>query len=171
MDNSYDDKIEEQASHMETEEDFEQEVGESIKSWHQYAGFWMRFGAYIIDVILIASINGILLSPLLLVNGGFPIDIGLWTLNAIIATVIYYSYFILFTKLFQQTLGKMIVGIKVIHKDDTPLTWSDLFFREVVGRIIHNVFLILKLLYLAVAFSDEKQGFHDMIAETRVVKI
>lgn len=134
-------------------------------------GFWYRVIAYIIDVFLISSINGIVLSPLLFVNNGIPLDISFWTLNGIIAAVVYYAYFALMTKLFQQTLGKMIVGIKVIQEDDAQLTWKDVFFREVVGRILHNVFFALKLLYLIVAFTKEKQGIHDMIGNTRVVFI
>lgn len=135
------------------------------------AGFWLRFGAYIIDVFLISCINGIVLSPLLFINDGVPVEISLWTLNALIALLVYYLYFSLLTKTFQQTLGKMIVGIKVIP-DGTPLlTWKDVFYREVVGRILHNVFFILKLMYLVVAFTKEKQGIHDMIGNTRVVYI
>lgn len=135
------------------------------------AGFWIRFAAYIIDAILISSISGIILSPLMLVNDGYPIEISAWTLNGIIATLIYYVYYLLMTKFFQQTLGKMIVGIKVISTANRPLTWQDAFFRETIGRIIHNAFFILKLLYLMVAFTNNKQGIHDMIGNTKVVYI
>lgn len=135
------------------------------------AGFWPRFIAYVIDVIIIGSINSIILSPLLFVNDGLPIEISFWTLNGIIATVVYYVYFSVMTKYFQQTLGKMIIGLKVVSDTGKNLTWSDIFFREIVGRIIHNVFFILKLLYLTVAFSSKKQGIHDMIASTRVVHV
>lgn len=135
------------------------------------AGFWLRLVAYIIDVIIIGSINGILLSPLLFVNEGTPIEISFWTLNGIISIIVYYAYFLILTKTFQQTLGKMIVGIKVVGEENENLTWADLFFREVVGRIIHNVFFILKLLYLTIVFTNKKQGIHDMIANTRVVHI
>lgn len=134
-------------------------------------GFWLRLAAYIIDIIIISSINGILLGPLMFVNNGYPIEVSLWTVNGIIATVIYYVYFLVMTKQFQQTLGKMIVGIKVIQFDEKQLTWGDVFYREVIGRIIHNVFFFLKLMYLLVAFSKEKRGFHDMIGHTRVVFI
>jgi uncharacterized RDD family membrane protein YckC len=45
----------------------------------------------------------------------------------------------------------------------------DLVFREVVGRFLHRVFWFTGLLYLVVAFTPEKKGIHDMIADTRVV--
>jgi len=138
---------------------------------YKYAGFWMRFWAYLIDVIVVFSINGILLSPLVFLNEGYPIEISFWTLNGILAGVIYYVYFLLMTKYFEQTVGKMILGIKVIRENREPLLWSDLIFREVVGRFIHNILFFLKLLYLVVAFSNEKQGIHDMIGNTRVIYI
>lgn len=133
------------------------------------AGFWMRFWAYLIDVIILFGINGLLLSPLSFLNEGMPVEIGLWTVKGILAGFIYYLYFLLMTKVFQQTIGKMILGIKVIPIQKEKLSWNDLLFREVVGRFIYNAFLVLKLLYLVVAFSNKKQGLHDLIADTRVI--
>src|SRR5690625_6510109 len=74
---------------------------------YNYAGFWMRFWAYLIDVIVVFSINGILLSPLKFANEGLPIEISFWTLNGILAGIIYYVYFLLMTRYFQQTIGKI----------------------------------------------------------------
>lgn len=135
------------------------------------AGFWYRLIAYIIDVIIVGSINGVLLTPLIFINNGVPIEISFWTLNGILSLVIYYAYFFLMTKFFQQTLGKMIVGIKVISVKEDTISWSDIFYREVVGRIFYNAFMMLKLLYLIVAFTKNKQGLHDMIGRTRVIFI
>ncbi len=161
MDSKYED-------HEENQEMILTEELDSPKDY-KYAGFWMRYWAYLIDVIIIFSINGILLSPLLFVNNGFPLEIGFWTVNGILAGVIYYLYFLFMTKLFQQTVGKMILGLKVIKENEDTLLWSDLLFREVVGRFIYNVIFITKFLYLVIAFSNEKQGIHDMIGNTRVV--
>lgn len=138
---------------------------------YRYAGFWMRFWAYLIDLIIVFSINGLLLSPLKFINEGIPIEISLWTVNGILAGIIYYVYFLLMTKFFQQTIGKMILGIKVVRENSENLLWSDLIFREIIGRFIHNVLFILKFLYLVIAFSNEKQGIHDMIGNTRVVHV
>lgn len=136
---------------------------------NRYAGFWMRFWAYIIDLLVVSSINGILLTPFKFINDGEVVHVGFWTLTGIIATITFYLYFLLMTKKFGQTLGKMILGIKVIREDNQPLQWSDLFFREVIGRFIHRVFSFLAVLYIVVAFTKEKQGIHDMIGNTRVV--
>lgn len=135
----------------------------------RYAGFWMRFWAYLTDLIIVFSINGILLGPLKFINDGMSVDIGFWTVTGIMSVIVLYLYFLLMTKWLGQTLGKMIFGLKVIREDSEQLKWSDLVFREIVGRFIQRVFLITGLLYLFVAFSPEKQGIHDMIGKTRVV--
>lgn len=162
MDSSYDNDLQKVNSTT---------IDEPASSTYKYAGFWMRYWAYLIDVVIVFSVNGILLSPLMFLNEGLPIDIGFWTLNGILSGVVYYIYFLLTTKFFQQTVGKMILGLKVIKENEDTLLWSDLLFREVIGRFIYNVIFILKLLYLVIAFSPEKKGIHDMIGNTRVVHV
>ncbi|RKQ32950.1 RDD family protein [Oceanobacillus halophilus] len=141
------------------------------QSTERYAGFWMRFWAYLADLIVIFSISGLLLSPLHFVNEGSAIEIGFWTLSGILNTLIFYLYFVFMTKYFNQTLGKMIFGLKVVRSDGKDLSWSDLIFREVIGRFFHRVFALTFLLYLIVAFTKEKQGLHDIVANTRVVHV
>ncbi|HLR09452.1 MAG TPA: RDD family protein [Bacillota bacterium] len=132
----------------------------------RYAGFWMRFWAYLIDLIVVFSINGILLSPIKWLTDGGDMAIGLWTVYGLCGSAIFYLYFALMTKACGQTLGKMIFGLRVIRMNGESLRWSDLLFREIIGRFIHRV---LWILYVAVAFTDEKAGVHDMIADTRVI--
>lgn len=146
-----------------------EQPSERLEQPREFAGFWMRFWAYLLDVIVVFSINGLLLSPLKMVNDGAPIEIGFWTLTGILSGIVYYVYFVLMTKYFQQTLGKMVFGLKVVPEKDDTLRWTDLLFREVIGRFIYNVAFGLKLLYIVVAFTEEKQGIHDMIGNTRVV--
>lgn len=151
------------------EHSFAMEVAESSEELHIYAGFWMRFWAYLCDLLIVFSLNGILLSPLLFMDESTIV--GFVTLQGLLSVVFSYLYFLLMTKFFAQTLGKMIFGIKVIRADLTPLKWSDLFFREVVGRFIHRSLVITNVLYLVVGFMDEKQGVHDIFAGTRVVHV
>ncbi|TMN22979.1 RDD family protein [Lentibacillus cibarius] len=140
----------------------------TITNHHDYAGFWMRFWAYLADLVIVFSINGILLSPFKFIDGG-EMDVGFWTVTGIASTIVLYLYFVLMTKFYGKTLGKMIFGLRVIREDQEPLKWSDLLFREVIGRFIYRVFWFMNLFYLSVAFTEEKQGIHDMFADTRVV--
>ena len=141
----------------------------SFPTQRRYAGFWMRFWSYIVDLIIVFSLNGILLSPLKFINEGEPIEAGIWTISGILGTIILYVYFVWMTKWKGQTIGKMIFGLKVIHKEEKPLRWSDLIFREVIGRFFYRVFWIINLLYLVVAFDRKKQGIHDKLADTVVI--
>src|SRR5699024_6243921 len=141
----------------------------SFPTQRRYAGFWMRFWAYIVALIIVFSLNGILIRPLKFINEGEAIEAGIWTISGILGTIILYVYFVWMTKWKGQTIGKMIFGLKVIHKEEKPLRWSDLIFREVIGRFFYRVFWIINLLYLVVAFDRKKQGIHDKLADTVVI--
>ena len=144
----------------------------TVKAEPRYAGFWMRLWAYLIDVIVIFSISGLFTSPLSFLDSFSNYSLlGFWTASALISGLIYYSYFLIMTKLTGQTLGKMIFNLKVISENTEKLTWFDLIFREVVGRFIYNTLFIIKLVYLVIAFTPKKQGIHDMIGKTIVIHL
>jgi uncharacterized RDD family membrane protein YckC len=82
--------------------------------------------------------------------------------------VIYFSYFVLMTHFFQQTLGKMITGISVISQDGRKLTFAQVVYRELVGRFINNQLFYLP--YLMIIFTENRIGLHDFFADTYVVK-
>ncbi|WP_408007198.1 RDD family protein [Pseudalkalibacillus sp. A8] len=133
-----------------------------------YAGFWMRFWAYLLDLIVIWSLNSLIVKPLLVLLN-LPLDEGgMFSLRAILATIIFYGYFVLMTRFFGQTIGKMLFAIKVVTKDlNDKLPWSTLLFREVIGRFISKTILLIG--YIVTAFTNEKQSLHDIFADTRVV--
>src|SRR5699024_7772456 len=60
---------------------------------------------------------------------------------------------------------------KVVKDDLSKLSWSAVFFREFIGRSIHSIFGLGKLLYIMAGFTKEKEGLHDFIADTRVIHI
>lgn len=131
-----------------------------------YAGFWLRLAAYLIDSF-VATALGTLLNT---ITFGF-LDLGYdipGLDKALPVAIAYFLYFVLMTYILGQTLGKMIVGIRVETNAGEKLAFSDVLFREIVGRIINS--LILMLPYLVVAFTPKKKGIHDHIADTVVVK-
>ncbi|WP_394235560.1 RDD family protein [Niallia oryzisoli] len=135
---------------------------------YRYAGFWMRFWAYLLDLVVIASLNGILVYPLFRALDIKISDPSMFAPASIVTAVIFYAYFVLMTKFFKQTLGKMVFGLKVISLDQTPLSWSTIMFREWIGRFISGSILIL---YVVVAFLPRRQGIHDLFADTTVVHV
>ena len=138
-----------------------------ILSKNFYAGFWTRFVAYLIDMIVIyatANLLNTLSFGLLNKQVDFPI-LGEESLSYVI---VMFTYFILMTYFFSQTLGKMIMKIKVETNRGDKLSLADVVYRELVGRLL-TIFLAY-LPYLAVAFTNKKKGLHDFIADTVVVK-
>lgn len=130
-----------------------------------YAGFWIRFCAYIVDILVIGAITNLILRPVFN-TFDWPISEALFSPYNILSAVIFYLYFVLLTKRFGQSLGKMIFGLKIISLKNQELTWATVIFRELIGRYISATIV---LLYLIVAFMPKKQGLHDYFAETTVI--
>lgn len=132
------------------------------------AGFWVRFWAYIIDLIVLASIGGLIIKPIFRVLS-IPVTnpvflfFSPYKVTLLIVTLL---YFLLMTKFLQQTVGKMILGIKVVAKEKETFTWGTLIFREVIGRFISK---ILVFPYVLVAFMPKKEALHDLFANTYVI--
>ncbi|MBE4908278.1 RDD family protein [Bacillus luteolus] len=131
-----------------------------------YAGFWMRFWAYLVDLIVIGSINRIIIYPVLRYFE-FPLsDSNMFAISSVATAITFYLYFVLMTKFLSQTLGKMIFGLKVIELHGENIKWSTVFFREFIGKFISK-FLFIG--YILVAFLPKKQGLHDIFADTTVI--
>lgn len=131
------------------------------------AGFWIRFWAYTVDILVLASIGMLLIKPIFRLLSLELNNPEWYAPFTIITAVIFYAYFVLMTKLCNQTVGKMIFGIRVISKDGEKLKWGTVIFREWIGRLISII--PLNIPYLVVAFTPKKQGVHDFIADTLVV--
>ncbi|WP_445478089.1 RDD family protein [Lysinibacillus irui] len=130
------------------------------------AGFWIRFWAFLLDGFIISAVGGILVNPIFYLMDWSLSDTVWYAPISIITAILYYSYFVLMTKFFGQTLGKMVFGLRVISLKHDKLTWSDVLFRDWIGRIINNVFMPL---YILVVILPENQGLHDYFADTTVV--
>ena len=134
----------------------------------KFAGFWTRFWAYVIDLIIVSSISGILIKPLFRIVD-FPISnpgFLLFSPYKVVLLILFLTYFAVMTKIFSQTVGKMILGIKVIRTDSSNLTWGNILFREVIGRFISK---LLTIPYLLVIFMPKKEALHDLFADTYVI--
>lgn len=146
-----------------------------------YAGFWKRVAAAIIDGIIVAAASYAMLFVLLLLafavsltldaQGGVGIPDGAF----IAVSVAYYILAIALPWLYeaymessskQATVGKMALGVVV-----TDLSGRRITFGRATGRYFAKFLsgLTLGIGYLMVAFTERKQGLHDMVAGTLVV--
>ncbi|PJO41716.1 RDD family protein [Lysinibacillus xylanilyticus] len=130
------------------------------------AGFWIRFWAFLLDGFVISATVGILVNPIFYLMDWSLSETVWYAPISILSAIFYYSYFVLMTKFFGQTLGKMIFGLRVISLKHEKLTWSDVLFRDWIGRIINSIFMPL---YILVGILPNNQGLHDYFADTTVV--
>jgi uncharacterized RDD family membrane protein YckC len=125
-------------------------------------GFWRRTGAYIIDAVGLIVLAQILTT--LTGGGSATFDTGPSGLSFVIDTAYFIGLWVYWNG---QTLGMKALGIKVVKTDGSALTLSTAIIRY-IGLIISFVVLAIGVIW--VAFDANKQGWHDKIAGTYVVK-
>jgi uncharacterized RDD family membrane protein YckC len=166
---------------------------------HEYAGFWIRFLASIIDALVLTPFTVLYLLVLFGINSLALTLIGI-VLSACYKPFMEYKY--------GATLGKMAVGIKVISTDGGGLTLNQTLLRYIpwaIGNVISMVTftmlhlspaldsaegfleisqimaeqgnnslssissLVMLIAGLSIAFDSKKQGVHDRFASTLCV--
>jgi uncharacterized RDD family membrane protein YckC len=140
-----------------------------------YAGFGGRLAAAIIDGILVGIVNGAITFMLVFLvaasKAGQPGEAavaGMQFLSNIIGLVIGVSYFAgMESSANQATLGKMALGLKVVDLHGRRIS-----FGRAVGRYFAKLLSFITCLigYIMIFFTEKRQGLHDMIAGTLVVK-
>lgn len=80
-----------------------------------------------------------------------------------------WAYYVIFTAAFGATPGKMALNLKVVRTDGQPVDWLTAFMREVVGKTLSTLPLLLG--YLWAFFHPRRQAWHDLIADTLVVHV
>ena len=147
----------------------------------QYAGFWIRLVAALIDGIILGIISGIVQAVFggvfgvaLLTGPQEPspatagLFVGIFGAMFFIIVAIDMVYYVGLTATYGATVGKMILGLRVVDTNGQKIGFGKAALREVVGKWISG--LAFGLGYLWVAFDEKKQGWHDKIAGTLVVK-
>lgn len=149
-----------------------------------YAGFWIRILAAVIDGIILGIIGGVIQFTTVfsgLFGAGFlakepgepsatagTLIIGTIIVMILVIIAIQIAYFVGLTSAYGITIGKMVLGLKVVDTTGQKIGFGKAALREIVGKWISG--LVFGLGYLWVAFDDKKQGWHDKIAGTVVVK-
>ena len=135
--------------------DYGQESGS--KSSGPRAGFWRRFGAMLLDGILVGVVDALLRG--LLHNVGYVLGL--------ILAIAYYV--ILEGGPTGQTLGKKALGIRVVSfETGGPIGYPRAFVRF-IGRYVSAIVIFLG--YLWMLWDREKQCWHDKFAGDVVVPL
>jgi uncharacterized RDD family membrane protein YckC len=134
-----------------------------------YAGFWIRFGAFLIDFILLGIVGGIIGFVIGMATGGTGGETGFAEgISAFIGFVIGVAYFVIMESSERQaTLGKLAVGVKVTDMNGARISAGVAAIRY-FSKMLSSIILLIG--FIMVAFTPKKQGLHDIIAKTLVVK-
>lgn len=137
-----------------------------------YAGFWIRAGAYVIDTMVLF----VALIPFYLIWG-----IGGWGgwnemrtvgetffQDTLVPTILWWVYSaVMESSAWQATLGKRAFGLKVVGAEGQRIS-----FGRATGRFFAKYVSAILLLvgFIMVAFTKKKQGLHDIMARTFVLR-
>lgn len=135
----------------------------------QYAGFWVRAAAIIIDVITIQIGLGLVIYFLHSLISGQNFDWGFGQKPSLVnnsGVILFILATIFFVTRFGATPGKIFYGLKIITAKNKYPSIGKTLLREIVGKSLSFIFF---LGYIWAAFDKEKQSFHDKIAETHVI--
>ena len=117
-------------------------------TYKKYGGFWRRFLAGIIDAIVVGILSAI------------P------TIGGIVSL----TYYPLLIGFYGQTVGKKLLGLMVVDREDnSPIGIFDAIIREWVGKFVSTILFLLG--FLLIGLDSKKEGLHDKIARTHVVRV
>ena len=147
-----------------------------------YAGFWLRFVAFIIDAIVLGIAGAIITFPFVasmgmggLMRGRPPMNLeewmpfvsGLWKI-ILIRIVLQWLYFALLeSSAWQGTLGKKALGLEVTDMQGTRISFGRATGRF-FGKIISGFILLIG--FIMAGFTEKKQALHDLMAGTLVIR-
>ena len=147
-----------------------------------YAGFWLRFVAWIIDYIVLRIASSILLLPFgaslglrqFLRNHRptspeelVPLFTGMGRIFLLTIVLTWLYYALLESSVWQATLGKKALGLEV-----TDLAGNRIQFGRATGRYFARWLSVMTIGigYIMAGFTDKKQALHDILAGTLVIR-
>ena len=148
----------------------------------EYAGFWLRFFASVIDAIIVGIVSMIIFIPVGIVLGVAGVASAgsssenliemlegpLMMLNWVVSISLQWLYEALLTSSSKQaTLGKLALGMIVTDLEGNRISFGRATGRH-FGKYVSS--LILLIGYLMQPFTEKRQALHDIMAGTLVVK-
>ncbi|MCK4608498.1 MAG: RDD family protein [Gammaproteobacteria bacterium] len=137
-------------------------------SRRRYAGFWIRFAASMVDsllaLVIILPILKLVYGPEYFTTPGFikgPLDIALNYLLPFIIIVIFWVYK-------SATPGKMLFNLIIVDAKTLQKPSTGQLIIRYLGYYVSTIPFCLGFVWIA--FDAKKQGWHDKIAKTLVIK-
>jgi uncharacterized RDD family membrane protein YckC len=128
---------------------------------HKVAGFWIRLGSIIID--------GLLLIPIYLICMLIGVsDI----VTEIFVNSINFLYYLIIPVIWSGfTVGKRVVGIKIVRTDGKKVGIGTTLKRYILASLVYVITLGFAFIISAfmVGLRKDKRSIHDLIAGTQVI--
>jgi uncharacterized RDD family membrane protein YckC len=156
-------------------------------SERHYGGFWIRFGARMIDglifvvpflvmaAVLIPNLMRAASQPGRTPTAPNPVFAMVGFLGFLVITLLMGGcYEVLMLKYRSGTVGKLACGLKVIRSDGQSLGWGVCFGRFFMWNIVTSGIPYLNMVVMLVSsimlgVDDEKRALHDRVCDTRVI--
>lgn len=126
------------------------------------AGFWVRLGAAILDMIFLLLVSGIITTIIYqeFIMDNEPITTILEILYSLLLPVFWYGY----------TVGKKVLGIRIAREDGEKLGIGTMLMRNLVAGLVYVLTLGIGIIVSAfmVGLREDKRAIHDFIAGTYV---
>jgi uncharacterized RDD family membrane protein YckC len=156
-----------------------EEIQFGVEAIGHPAGFWVRFVAYLIDQLFL----GIIGSVIVVMVATFLVDIsingtpefeftnvpGFMWLTIGVTVALEVLYFTVAIGAWGKTIGKAMLSIRVVRRNGARVSYARSLARCLAYLI--QLELVMGLTFIIIAFTPEKQGIHDMICDTAVVRV
>lgn len=147
-----------------------------------YAGFWLRFIAWIIDTIILWIVTSFITIPIVAATGLREMILNhppqtpeelialmgtVWKIVILGVVIKWLYYALLESSAWQATIGKLTLGLKV-----TDMAGQRVSFSRASGRFFGKIIsvFILWIGFIMAGFTAQKQALHDMMAGCLVMR-
>lgn len=125
-----------------------------------YAGFWRRAGAVIIDSIIYSVLLSLFLGPAYISSDA-------WSVESIVGNVIAFVLTVLLWIRYLGTPGKLLLGCQIVDADSgEPISYRQAVIRY-LGYFVSAITLMVGFLWMI--WDPRHQTFHDKMANTVVL--
>ena len=151
--------------------DASQAASATVQSLTELPSLAARVGADAIDVLLLVGIDAVVLYLTLRVTGLQNTIEDLRVLPPVpfvgFLVMLAFGYLAAFTVAGGQTIGKMVLSLRVIGDDGRPIDAAGGMIRALACMLVP---ITLGLSYLPALFTSDHRALHDRLAGTRVVQ-
>lgn len=137
--------------------------GTALPDGLRYVGFWIRVIASLVDSVLVVLV----IAPIAALVFGAN-SLGGGSSNLVLSVAIPAALTILFWSSRQATPGKMMFGARIIDSDTGAVPSTGQWLLRYLGYFVSM--LGFGLGFIWVGIDPRKQGWHDKIAHTVVVR-